>query len=443
MADGFLKRLRIGRRRAEPQRDTIPFPNILQVGQMRPAQRTIWKPTPRNLRYFSRSPYARRAINAIKLPIAMLEWEVGTRPGVDETPDLKAQIETATYCFDNPNRDDSWRSFAEQVLEDCLIGAGAIEKRVSGDPLRPLWLWPADGLSIQIFPAWAGNPDEARYSQSVGYGTYSGGGPTIQLRDDELIYIKPNPSTSTPFGLGPLEVAFNSISRQLGVGEFAGNVTSNAKPSSLLNLGEGVDASTLAAFRTYWTSEVEGQGKMPIVGMKGGGVEKLFPEGDNALFLKYQEFLKSEIAISFDLSPQNLGVERDVNRNTAEVAEERDWNAAIVPWADLLASYLTRHALHRGLGFYQLEFRFKGLKREDAKLAAEVFQLEYQNNAVTPDEYREQVGRPPLDSPYGKLTSAEVEIATAAARGAAEVRDPKLPKPQPAAPANPKPKKEA
>ncbi|MDA1813422.1 hypothetical protein PDK10_27740, partial [Bacillus cereus] len=168
-------------------------------------------------------------------------------PGVKETPELKRQIAVATYCLANPNRDDSWRTLAEQVLEDTLIGAGALETQVAGDANRPLWIWPVDGLSIQIYPAWSGDKNEARYAQTVGTGTYSGGGPAIQLRDDELIYIRPNPTTASPFGLGPLEVAFNSISRQLGVSEFAGNVTTNAKPSVIINLGEGADATALAA----------------------------------------------------------------------------------------------------------------------------------------------------------------------------------------------------
>jgi hypothetical protein len=33
---------------------------------------------------------------------------------------------------------------------------------------------------------------------------------------------------------------------------------------------------------------------------------RFYPEGDNALYLKYQELLVREIAAAFDLSPQNL-----------------------------------------------------------------------------------------------------------------------------------------
>jgi len=438
LIDTLRAAMRPGRPRLAPVRDTMPFPNFVPQGQGRTGSRLVWKATPRNLRYFSQTPYARRAINAIKNPISELEWEIVPLPGVKETSDLRRQIETASYCLHNPNGDDSWRSMIEQVVEDVLVGAGAIETQRSSDPLRPLWLYPVDGLSIQLYPAWSGSAGEARYTQSVGYGTYTGGGPTVQLRDDELIYLRPNPSTATPFGLGALEVAFNSISRQLGVGEFAGNLTSNARPGVMLDLGESASKEEVSAFRHFWTSDVEGLGKMPIIGSKGGQVIRLHPEGDSALYLKYQEFLKTEIAISFDLSPQNLGVERDVNRSTGEVAADRDWDQAIKPCARLIASYLTRHAIQKRLGFWQLQFRFIGLDREDELNGAKVYAIEYENGAVTPDEYRETRGRPPLNTPYSCMTGVDFQIAKAAASGAKRVLDPDLPNDKPgAAEANP------
>lgn len=436
--DTLRAAMRPGRRPMAPKRDTTPFPNFVPQGQGRTGSRLVWKATPRNLRYFSRTPYARRAINAIKNPIAELEWEIVPLPGVTETPELRRQIETATYCLQNPNAEDSWRTLAEQVIEDVLVGAGAIEVQRSSDGLRPLWLYPVDGLSIQLYPGWSGSTNEARYTQSVGYGTYTGGGPTINLRDDELIYLRPNPSTATPFGLGPLEVAFNSISRQLAVGEFAGNLTGNTRPGILIDMGKNASMEAVSSFRHFWTSDVEGQGKVPIIGSEGAQVLRLHPEGDSALYLAYQDFLKSEIAIAFDLSPQNLGVERDVNRSTAEVSQERDWDQAIKPNAKMLASYLTRSAIQRRMGFWQLQFRFIGLDREDEKRGAEVFKIEYDSGAITPNEYRETRGRPPSKSPYADMTGVDFQIAKAAATGAKRVLDPDLPNDKPGGP-NPGP----
>lgn len=433
----FLKRGRLGRRRQEPRRDTIVWPSLVQNGNTASNKRIAYKPTPRNLRWFGKTPYARRAINAIKNPISMLEWKITTMPGVEMNAELERQAELATYCFDHPNGDDSFRSFSEQVVEDILLGAGAIEAQMSGDELRPLWMWPVDGLTIQIFPAWSGAPREPRYVQIVGYGNFVGNGvgQQIMLTDEELIYLRPNPSSCSPFGAGPLEVAFNSVSRILGVGEFAGNVASNARPSIALDLGEGAGPEVISAFRQYWRNDVEGQGSMPIWGMekvgadgkaRGPNVLRLYPEGDAGLYLKYQEFLKSEIAIAFDLSPQNLGVERDVNRNTAEVAEDRDRNQAIKPMAHLFEQHLTRHAVHRLLGFSQLRFQFEGIEQEDEEALAKTYELEYRNNSVTPNEYRARRGMEPSDNPFADMLNADVQIAMQAARGAAQVDDPDL-----------------
>jgi hypothetical protein len=67
----------------------------------------VYKPTPRNLRYFSLNPYARRAINAIKNPIAMLEWEIAPKAGIEMNKELERQIEIATFCIEHPNNDDT------------------------------------------------------------------------------------------------------------------------------------------------------------------------------------------------------------------------------------------------------------------------------------------------------------------------------------------------
>lgn len=408
-----------------------------------------YKPTPRNLRYFSRTPYARAAINAIKNPLAELKWKIVTVPGVVETPEHIRQIEVAMACLWTPNNDDSFRTLLEQLVEDVCVGAGALEMQTGGDKIRPLWLWPVDGLSIQIYPAWTGERDLPRYVQTIGYGSSAGGGAAFPLRNDEMIYIRPNPSTSTPFGYGPLEIAFNSVSRMLGVGEFAGNVASNARPSIMLDLGDGATPEVIQAFRAYWKNEVEGQGMMPIVGLngdnrseksRGAEVLRLFPEGDEGLYLKYQEFLKTEIAIAFGLSPMNLGVERDINRNTAEVGEDRDWANAIKPMAHLIGAHLTREAIQGKLGFSQLMFMWVGLEREDELNTAAIYEKYYKNNAVTPNEQRVRLGLPPMDNPWGDMTAADVEIAIQAARGAGQVDDPDLPEPKSPAPTKAKKK---
>jgi hypothetical protein len=35
-------------------------------------------------------------------------------------------------------------------------------------------MWPVDGLTIQIYSLWDGNPSEPRYVQIIGYGNFLG-----------------------------------------------------------------------------------------------------------------------------------------------------------------------------------------------------------------------------------------------------------------------------
>lgn len=339
-----------GRNRNQPKRDTELYPRLRAIGSVF-NQKAQMKATPPNMRYFSRTVYVRRAINLLANTISRLKWEVTPIKGVTLSKELEKQIETVTRCLNHPNNEDSFATLLQQIIDDyCVCGAGCIEQQEGGDPNRPLWLWPVDGQSIQIYPGWNGGKDEARYLQTIGYsnvGVLTGN----NLRNDELIYIRANPSTETPYGFGPVEIAFSTISRLLGTATFAGNLAANAQPQNILWLGKQ-SPENINSFRAYWKNEVEGQGSTPIVGMDDEpSAVKLHSGTDDALYLEYQQFLIREISTAFGLSPQNFGLESDVNRSTAEVAQDRDWDQAIIPLATTIASYITRYAIHMLLGY--------------------------------------------------------------------------------------------
>ena len=211
-------------------------------------------------------------------------------------------------------------------------------------------------------------------------------------------------------------------------------------------------------------NEVEGEGKIPIIGTelvggsssankaRGPNVLKLYAEGDKALYLAYQEFLRTEIAAGFDLCNMALNLERDVNRSTAEVQEDRDWLHAIRPMAFTLAAHWTREAIWGCLGFYSLQFRWKGLDRKDEKSECDVLSAYYDRNVFTANQIRDKLGEPPLEdtaADWGNMLKVDVEIAINAARGSKVVDDPDLKPGNPAtnppapAPATPPENKDA
>ncbi|MGH9576461.1 MAG: phage portal protein family protein, partial [Terriglobales bacterium] len=196
---GALRRL-AGGSASGAKRRTLPLPSILN--SYGPRSDRLPKPTPANLRRFAETPVARKAINTIKDRVVGMRWRIQPKNARDlaEVVEGAERIRVLTDNFDAPNPDDSFRSLAEQVLEDVIVGGfGAIEVQVTGDAKRPLALWPVDGATIRLRTDWNGEPSSPRYAQATGrFGPEA----HIELADDELIYIRLNPRSHTPFGLG-------------------------------------------------------------------------------------------------------------------------------------------------------------------------------------------------------------------------------------------------
>ena len=378
----------------EGKRRTLPLPSILNTYGPRPD--AYPKPSPANLRRFSETPVARKAINTIKDSIAGMRWRIQPRPGRNlVNTDVKSRAHILSENFDAPNPDDSFRSLAEQVLEDVIVGGfGAIELENTGDPLRPLTLWPVDGASIRIKGDWDGLPGSPRYAQITGRPGPEG---QIALNDDELIYIRLNPRTHTPFGLGRLEVAFETINAFLGANRYAARLASNSVVEYALWL-QGLSAEHHERLIRWWQDEIEGTGRVPILSVENKPEVLRFGGGTDAdLRLQWQEFLLRIIADAFDLPPQALGLEKDVNRSTAAEMTDQAFRQAIVPTARLFAEHLTRDAISKKLGWHDLEFVFSDVDSSGSEIEqAQIQEILIRNGVLTVNEVRRMRGLPPL-----------------------------------------------
>jgi phage portal protein BeeE len=409
----------------ERKRRTAALPSIFN--SYGPLQDAMPKPTSYNLRRFSEIPIARRAINCIKDRIAGMRWRIQARQGyaLDALPDGALRARILTDNLDAPNPDDSFRSLAEQVLEDIIVGGfGAIEvqrnpawqqadlprsaenphvsqkRRDVGHPAAvparalPLLMWPVDGASVRMNVEWDGSPHSQRYMQVT---NQSGANSQIKLDDDELIYIRLNARTHTPFGLGRLEVAFETINAFLGAHRYASRLASNTVVQYALWLQDLTPEHHERLIR-WWQDEIEGTGKVPILSVESKPEVLRFGGGTDAdLRLQWQEFLLRVVADAFDLPPFYLGVERDVNRSTAEEMNELAFRQAIVPTARLLAESLTRAAIAKKLGWNDLEFVFADVDVTDPLEEAQIQQILLQNGVLTVNEVRRMRGLPEIE----------------------------------------------
>src|ERR1700722_13428261 len=212
------------------ERKTAMLPSILRPYNPagRAGQNALPKPTAANLRRFAETPVVRRAINVVKDKIASMDWQVKVRRGYTNgtVEDAEARMKVLRECLEEPNASDSFRVLWEQVLEDLLVGGfGAVEMEATGDPGRPFHLWAVDGATIQIEGKWDGDPAKPRFAPATGQ---LGQEALVPLLDDELMYLRLNPRSYTPFGLGRLEVAFETVNQFLSASRYAGKLASNS-----------------------------------------------------------------------------------------------------------------------------------------------------------------------------------------------------------------------
>jgi phage portal protein BeeE len=390
----------------DAERKTLALPAILSPVQF-PGQ-SLPKPTPANLRRFAETPIVRRAINVVKDRVAAMDWQVRVRRGRTTTEDaetIAGRISALRRVLEEPNEVDSFRTLMEQVIEDALTGGyGSIEMEATGDAERPAMLWAVDGASIRINPRWDGQPESARYAQ-VAPGQMDSNG--IELRDNQLMYVRMNPRSFTPFGLGPLEVAFESVNQFLSAHRFAGKLAANSVAQYALWLNEATPAQHDRLIR-WWQDDVEGTGRVPVLSTQQKPEILRFAQGTDAdLRLAWQEFLIRMVANAFGLPPLLLGVESDVNRSTATELADEAFRGAVLPLAQLLAGHITRDLFAKCIGWGEFEFVFNDLNARDeaTELAVQVQLL--QAGVLTVDEVRAMRGLAPL----AEIRKAEATIS--------------------------------
>jgi phage portal protein BeeE len=356
-------------------------------------QNALPKPTAANLRRFAETPVARRAINSIKDRIACMNWRIEARSGAepDAAGDRAQRTAALVRALETPNESDSFRTMIEQVIEDILVGGfGAAEIETTDDTAMPVRVYPVDGASIQVNAHWKGDANDPRYAQVTGK---LGKDALLPLRDDELMYIRLNSRTHTVFGLGKVEVAFESISHFLSAHRYAGRLASNNVTQYALWMN-GQTPEQHERLVRWWQDEVEGSEQAPEVLKFAAGT-------DADLRLQWQQFLLTMIANAFDLPSMMLGVEQNVNRSTAgELADEAFQNA-VVPLAKLIAEHLTRDVIAKKLGWDDLRFVWSDLESRDETTELQIQMQLLAAGVISVAEVRAMRGLPQLAEELG------------------------------------------
>ena len=198
--------------------------------------------------------------------------------------------------------------YLNRVLEDFLLnGAGCIEPRITPYFKRPTKFWGVDSSTVRIFLDWTeSTPDRPRYAQMTGLKGERG---IVTFLNKELWYIKDNIRTSTPFGLGRLEVAFQSVNAFLGVQDMSRRAGADQVHKTWLWWEQTLNPAHINLIRRHITNEIEGQAKVSMVAGPRNLMYRSYSSNTRDLLIDWQKFLIQIIAAAFDLSPQALNMD--------------------------------------------------------------------------------------------------------------------------------------
>lgn len=361
------------------------------------------------------SEWVNAAIRIRKRQISNAEWMVGPNDATKwHDPALAEHI---MRLLKKPNpMIESFRGFIEPVLEDVLVlDAGCIEKEylLNGTVGR---LWGVDGGTIKVSTIWDGDdPEESRY---FWYPDHQLRG---TLKNHELIYMMDSPTTYRVVGLSPLETLKLAVDSELGASSYNDRQMRSPTPDGLLDLGEGARPDQVETFKNFWRAEVAGMGALAVIG--GSKNPKFIPfrqTNRDAQFMEWQEYLVRKIAAVYQLSPQDLMLERDVNRSTSEVQQENTEDRGFRPLLGLIADYLTREIVwDPGFGGEEnnLAFYFTALNLKESLTRAQINRYALAGMPwKTQNEARRDDGRPPIGDPNDENNPAN-KLVVNASRG--------------------------
>jgi hypothetical protein len=272
-----------------------------------------------------------------------MPWSVFPPKELAQDPDALAIAERIKTALKKPNREEHnlYSKIVQSIIDELLtLGVAAVERQPGNieDPVnQPFWLFLANAENIRLNPSWSAAIAGIvpRY-YDFGGGSWSSG---IPIMDSAMFLIQRHCNAYEINPASPLEIAYWLIQTWLGLGNFQQTTTSQAVREYILVL-KGADQNDVEAFRQYWETDVEGSGKIPIIGSEGVEVVKLGARNDDELYLRYTDYVLRIIAIAFDLASRDFGVTDHDNRSTAGVAADTVFQDAILPMALCIKEHL-------------------------------------------------------------------------------------------------------
>jgi phage portal protein BeeE len=357
----------------------------------------------RQLRQLSRNGIIRRGIERIKRGVKNLDYELEIQGKMSnkQQEQLRTAIDTV---LQSPNIIHDYDAFIDMVLEDLIVlDAGVFNVVKGGNPMRPLFLYPVDSMTIEILqPYDFTNPNGDRYVQRASWAIDE---KTFSTND--MAYLQINHFTDTPYGLSAVEKLWRYLNYFMDALDNASDIASADTPKFIVAIKEGDDGK-IRKFKEYMLNEIEGTGHIPVV---GGEIDskQIGAINSDSLFLEWQKFLLTLVAKCFDL-PESFFITADVNdRNNLSEVEQQVLMEAVKPYAKVIQRAINVNVI-QAMGIYNVKFKFKYDETETEKKTKEDrISNKYLRGVITQNQALAELGYPLSTSKYADLTITEAK----------------------------------
>ena len=349
----------------------------------------------------------RLAIETRKDQIESIPWEIVPTDPKADVLGFATEIKRVKDFLEYPDKEHSWDQWLRMSLEEVLVtDAWCVYPQMTrGGQLYALEL--VDGATIKRLIDEDGRtpvPPDPAYQQILK------GLPTSDYSRDDLLYRMRNPRVHKMYGYSPVEQVIVTVNialrRQLHQLNFytEGNV-----PEAIAGVPATWTMDQIKAFQLWWDSLMEGN-------LAQRRHMKFIPAMDGIVFPKeavlkdeYDEWLARIICYAFSIAPNALI--RQVNRAQAEQVAETAKEEGLIPLLNWIATQLN-FIIRRSLGAPLLQFKWNLREITDPAVRAEVHAKYITAQVLTPDEVREELGRPALTPEQRALAFPEIDPMT-------------------------------
>lgn len=340
----------------------------------------------------------RLAIETRKDQIVKIPWTIRVKPQEGESKRARQaraastpNVQALTALLQFPDGEHAWHTWLRMLLEDLFVcdAPSVVPVRTKGGDLLQLEV--IDGATIKRVITGDGRTPAP---PSVAYQQILHGVPAIDLSADDLIYRPRNVRAHKLYGYSPVEqiiVTVNiAIRRQLFQ---LGWYTEGNLPEAIVQAPESWTEDQIKRFQGWFDSALAGNlaARRRITFIPPTGHID-YPK-QAALKDEMDEWLARVVCFAFSLPPTPFI--KQMNRATAETAQESALSEGLLPLLDWLAEYMN-YIIARVAGADDVEFAWQDDRSVDPMQQAQIDKIQVDSGIRSIDEVRADLGLDPI-----------------------------------------------